>query len=188
MRIMLSISALLATVAAAPAFAACSVSSDVGAAVKEVGASTTEGAQIVVSMSMMPKLLRIDYKSAAKRPECDLGPLAAGDARYELWGEDKPSRERRAIPKAKGAPIALVIPVTDIIKAIEASRAGKPGTVEGYLLATITASDLTGWRFYTGMPSPETLRHDMAEVLAGGASPIFRNGTDGNTSLFVHKG
>ena len=43
--------------------------------------------------------------------------------------------------------------------------------VEGYLLATVTRSDVTGWVYYTGMPDAATLKHDMADMLAGNGQP-----------------
>jgi hypothetical protein len=72
-------------------------------------------------------------------------------------------------------------------KAIEASKQGKTAAVDGYRLATITKKDFTGWRFYTGMPDQDVLKHDMAEALDGGGTPIFQNGADGKTSLFAPK-
>lgn len=80
-----------------------------------------------------------------------------------------------------------MLPVTDILRALEASKAGKAATVDGYLLATVSRTDFTGWRFYTAMPDTATLKADMASALGGGTNPIFRNGADGKTSLFVPK-
>ncbi|MDY7526229.1 hypothetical protein [Sphingomonas sp. 10B4] len=77
--------------------------------------------------------------------------------------------------------------MTDIMKAISASKQGKSATVEGYLLATVTKTEFTGWRYYTGMPDTATLKRDMAEALGGSAAPIFRNGADGKTEIFVLK-
>ncbi|HEX4739078.1 MAG TPA: hypothetical protein VH331_16115 [Allosphingosinicella sp.] len=175
--------------AAGTARAECSVSSDPGAAVRPLKASEAD-AHIVVAMSMLPKIMHVDYDGAAKKSGCDLGPLAAGNSGYELWGDDAHGRQRKAIPAKKGAPVALILPVVDIVKAFMAPHPpGKPAQaqVEGYLLATVTKSDVTGWVYYTGMPDAATLKHDMAEVLAGNGHPIFRAGADGKTDLFVPK-
>jgi len=177
--------------AAGTAHADCQVSSDAGAAARPLNATVQADADLVIAMSMLPKLMHVDYESAARKSGCDLGPLAAGDAAYELWGDDTHMRERKAIPAKKGAPIALILPVVDFVKAFSAPfQPGKPAQaqVEGYLLATVTKGDVTGWIYYTGMPDPATLKHDMADALAGRGHPIFRAGADGNTSLFVPRG
>ncbi|MBD8641375.1 hypothetical protein [Sphingomonas sp. CFBP 13733] len=189
MRNRLAVSAAVAVfVAASPALAECSVSSDAGAVAKPIDMTVQADANIVVSMSLLPKLMHIDYSSAAgKKPSCDLGQFTAGAASYELYGDDKAGRQRTAKPARKGDPIAQIIPVTDIMKAISASKEGKSATVEGYLLATVTKTDFTGWRYYTGMPDTATLKRDMVQALGGSAAPIFRNGADGKTQIFVPK-
>jgi hypothetical protein len=139
-------------------------------------------------MSLLPKLMHIEYSSAAgKKPSCDLGQFTAGAASYELYGDNKAGRQRVAKPARKGGAIAQMLPVTDIMKALDASKQGKSATVEGYLLATVTKTEFTGWRYYTGMPDTETLKHDMAAALTGSGAPIFRNGADGKTAVFVPK-
>jgi hypothetical protein len=173
---------------AGAAQAECAVSADAGAVAKPLNPTVQADADIIVSMSMMPKLMHIDYASAAKKPACDLGPLTPGGDSYRLWADDKAGRQRKAIPARKGGPVAMLVPVTDIMKALQASKEGKSGSVEGYLLATVGKGDFTGWRYYSGVPDAATLKHDMAEVLTGGASPIFRQGADGKTMLFVPKG
>lgn len=178
---------LMSLLAAGTAQAECSVSSDAEATVRPLNATAESDANLIVSMSMLPKLMHIDYAGVAKKPACNLGQLTPGDTAYELWGDDAGGRQRKGLPAKKGRPVALLVPVTDIMKAIEASKVGKAATVEGYLLATVTKTDFTGWRFYTAMPDVVTLKHDMAEALAGRATPIFSNGADGKTSLFVSK-
>lgn len=186
MYIRLAICAGVALGSAGPASADCAVSSDAGAVAKRIDMTVQADATIVASMSLLPKLMLIDYSSAARlKPSCDLGKFAAGTASYNLYGDDKPGRQRIAKPEKKGDPIVEVVAVTDILKAIEASKQGKSATVEGYLLATVTKTEFTGWRFYTGMPDEVTLKRDMAEVLGGGVGPIFRNSADGKTSLFL---
>jgi hypothetical protein len=168
------------------ASAECSVSSDSGAAGRALNTTVQADASIVVSMSLLPKLMKIDYaREAARKPSCDLGPFTAGSASYHLYGEDKDGRQRKAIPARKGDPIAEILPITDMVKMIEASKQGKQAPIEGYLLATVTKSEFTGWRYYLGLPDPAVLKDDMAEALAGGTTPIFRNGGDGKTSIFL---
>ena len=177
--------------AAGAAHAECSVSSDAGAVARPLSATVQADADLIIAMSMLPSMMHIDYDSAAKKPGCDLGPLAPGNAAYELWGDDTRGRLRKAIPAKKGAPVALILPVVNLLKAFTAPHEpGKPAQaqVEGYLLATVTKGDVTGWIYYTGMPDQAVLRHDMAEVLAGNGHPIFRAGTGGSTTLFVPKG
>lgn len=189
MRNRLAVSAVVATiVAASPASAECSVSSDAGAVVKPIDMTVQADANIVASMILLPKLMHIDYSNAAgEKPSCDLGQFTAGAASYELYGDDKAGRQRTAKPARKGDPIAQIVPVTDIMKAISASKQGKSAAVEGYLLATVTKTEFAGWRYYTGMPDTVTLKRDMAEALGGSAAPIFRNGADGKTEIFVLK-
>ena len=128
----------------------------------------------------------MDYaQEARKTPACNLSQFAVGSATYQLFGE---GTARKALPAAKGGAIAEIVPVTNILKAIEASKSGKTAPIEGYLLATITKNDFTGWRFYTGMPTASVLMHDMAEALESNGSFIFRNGADGKTSIAVPKG
>lgn len=171
------------------AWAQCSVSSDAGAVAKPVDASVQADADLIVSMSMMPKLMHIDYANAAKqKPACDLGAFDTGSTSYQLYGDDKAGRLRIAQPALKGGPIARIVAVTNILKAIEASKQGRPAPVEGYLLATMTKAEFIGWKYYTGLPDPATLKRDMAEALKGGTTPIFRNGADGKTAIFVPKG
>lgn len=136
-------------------------------------------------MSLMPKLTHVDYKAASKRPDCDLGPLAAENGAYELWGSDTAEPQRKALPAKKGQPIATVIPVFDIRKAIASAKTSTAVPIEGYMLAVVTKKDFTGWRFYTAMPATGILRTDMAEALSGKGTPIFRNGADGKTVIFV---
>jgi hypothetical protein len=173
--------------ATSPALAECSVSPDAGAVAKPIDLTVKADANIVASMSLLPKLMHIDYSSVAgKKPSCDLGQFTAGAASYELYGDDKAGRQRTARPNRKGDPIALIVPVTDIMKAISASKQGKSASIEGYLLATVTKTEFTGWRYYTGMPDTASLKRDMADALGGSAVPIFRNGANGNTEIFVH--
>ena len=178
---------LVPLLAAVVAQAECSVSSDASATVRPLNAAVQADADVIVSMSLLPKLMHIDYGTAVKRPACDLGQVILSDGAYELWGDDAAGRQRKGLPAKKGDPIALVLPVTDILKALEASKAGKAATVDGYLLATVSKADFTGWRFYTAMPDTATLKADMAAALVRGTNPIFRNGADGKTSLFVPK-
>lgn len=170
------------------AHAECTVSSDAGAAVRPLNATVSDDVHLIVSMTMLPKLMHVDYDTAAKKSGCNLGQLVNGDDAYELWGDDSGMRQRKAVPTTAGAPVAIVLPVIDIMKAIAASKAGKSAQVQGYLLGTITRGDFTGWRYYTAMPDPGMLKHDMADVLAGKGHAIFRSGPDGKTSIFVPKG
>lgn len=175
-------------VLAGTAHAECSVASDAGAVARSLSATVQADADVIVAMTMLPKLMHIDYDGAAKKAGCDLGPLAPGDAAYALWGDDAGGRQRKAIPATKGAPIAMIVPVFDIMKALSVPGKNKSAQVEGYLLAIVTKNDFTGWRYYTGMPDPATLKHDMADALAGTGSPIFRSGGDGSIMLFTPKG
>jgi hypothetical protein len=179
---------LIGILTASASWAGCSVSPDLGATTRLVSPAVQADADLVVSMSMVPKLTHVDYHTAAQRQGCDLGPLTAEDGSYELWGSDAPGRQRKALPTRKGQPIALIIPIFDMVQAIDKAKAGKEATIEGYMLAIVTQDDLTGWRLYTAMPDVKVLKHDMAEALEGGAEPIFRNTAGGKTAIFVPKG
>ena len=178
---------LVAMATAGAARAECTVSADLGANVRTINPAIQADADLVISMSMMPKLMHLDYKAAAQQPSCDLGALDGNDG-YELWGSDTAGRQRKALPAKKGQPIAVVMPVVDMSKMIDSAKTGKAATTEGYVLATVSKADLIGWRFYTAMPDVAELKHDMAQALTGGEAPIFRNGADGKTALFIPKG
>lgn len=179
--------ALLGLASANAALAECSVSADQGVRSRTVSPVVQADADLIVSMSMVPKLTHVDYKAASKRPACDLGPLSAENGGYSFWGSDTAGRQRTALPAKKGQPVATVLPVFDIAKAIDRAKSGGAAPIEGYMLAVVTKSDVTGWRFYTGMPEIEILKHDMAEALNGQGTPIFRN-TNGKTEIFLPKG
>ena len=181
--------AMLAGLCAQPAWAACAVSSDAGAEVRPLRMSSQADASLVISMSMAPKLLHLDYAAALRtRPACDLGAFRAAAGEYELYGDDAGGRSRVAIPQATGAPIALIVPVTDLLKAMAASKEGHAAPVDGYYLATVTPTEFTGWRLYIAMPDAAMLKRDMAQALAGELAPVFRNGPQNKTALFVPKG
>lgn len=182
------VSALL--LAAGTARAECSVSSDPGAVAHPLKASVQADVELILVMGALPKLMHVDYDGAAKKTGCELGPLAPGDAAYTLWGDDAHGRQRKAIPAKKGAPVALILPVVNVMKALMAAQQ-QPGAkppvapTEGYLLATVARDEVTGWIYYTGMPDADTLKHDMAEMLAGHGHPIFRSHANGKTDIFV---
>lgn len=187
MRLLVASVALLAgAVAAGPAQAECTVSADAGAVERPISATDKDGAGMLVSMTMLPKLLHLDYAAAARKPACDLGPIDGAGGAYHLFRDDRSGRHRAAMADGKGAPIALLMPYVDIMKAIAASKGGGSATTEGYLLAVVTKSDVTGWRYYTGMPDAAVLKHDMADALAGRGAPIFRNASDGKSEIVVH--
>jgi hypothetical protein len=169
--------------AAGAAHANCSVSSDPKAVARPLNMTVQADTNLIVAMTMLPKMLHIDYDSAGKKVGCDLGPLAAGDAAYDLWGDD--GGQRKALPATKGAPVALIVPVFDLLKALTAPGKNKTAEVEGYLLAVVTKDEFTGWRYYTGMPDPAILKHDMADALAGKGNAIFRSSEDGKITLFT---
>lgn len=161
--------------AAGAARAECAVASDAGAVVRPIDMTVQADADLLIAMTLLPRLMHIDYAGAARQSGCDLGQLAAGDAGYELWGDDVGGRQRKALPASKGAPVAMIVPVIDLMKALASSDTHKTAQTEGYLLALISKNgEFTGVRYYTGMPAPEMLKHDMAEALAGRAGGIFR--------------
>jgi len=70
--------------AAVVAQAECSVSSDASTSVRPLNAAVQADADVIVSMSLLPKLLHIEHATAAKKPACDLGQITSGDGAYEL--------------------------------------------------------------------------------------------------------
>ena len=179
----------LTTGLAMPAMGACDPAGDALAAPKLLSAQSADGADIMISMTMMPKMMHIDYASLSRRKlSCDLGPFPVGSVGYELYGDDAAGRSRIALPSRKGDSIAEVVPVVNILKAIDASKQGKAAEIDGYLLATITKNDFTGWRYYTGIPDQATLVRDMGDALGGVSTPLFRDDTaTGKASIFVTK-
>jgi hypothetical protein len=175
--------------AAGAARAECSVTADAGAVARPLNMAVQADADLIVTMAMLPKMLHIDYAAAAKRSGCDLGQVTAGDAAYELWGDDASGHQRRALPASKGAPVAMIVPVFDLLKALTSPGANKTAQTEGYLLAVISKNgDFTGVRYYTGIPGVDVLKRDMAEALAGRGGGIFRTGKDNKITLFVPAG
>lgn len=83
-----------------------------------------------------------------------------------------------------GAIIELV-PVSNLIAAIEVSKQGKTAPISGYMLVTLTKSDTTGWRLYDGLPNQQRLVTDMTAALGGSLHLVFRKGADGKSAIFV---
>lgn len=110
---------LIPLLAAVVGHAECAVSSDPSATVRPLNDAIQADADAIISMSLLPKLMHIDYATAAKKPACDLGQVISGDRAYDLWGDDAAGRQRKGLPAKKGDPIALVLPVTDILKALD---------------------------------------------------------------------
>lgn len=178
--------AMAVSVSANSAEPECTVTSDVDAAAGPIDMAVQSDADLLISMSMLTKLMRIDYAGASrKKLSCDLGPFDASGTTYHLFADDNGGKQRMAKPAQRGDPIAQVVPVTNIMKAVEAAKQGKSAAVEGYLLATVSKAEFTGWRYYTGMPDPAILKRDMAEALEGRSKPIFRNDKDGKTAIFL---
>lgn len=178
-----SLAATIAFLAASAAQAECKVSSDPGFAIRTLNATSQADANIVASMAVLPRAMRIDYKSATKKSGCSLGLLADTGPTYELWGSDKDGRQRKAIPLSKGAPAALIIPIVDLLKQLSAKDPSRSGAIDGFLLATISNDTLTGWRYFTGMPDTPTLKREMSEALAGRGRPIFRSAANGTMNI-----
>jgi len=174
-----------ALAAASAAQAECVVSSDPGFAIRTLDATAQADANIIATMSILPRMMRIDYRSAAKKKGCSLGLLATTGPTYELWGNDKDGRQRKAIPTSRGAPVAMIIPIVDLLKQLSAKDPKKSGAIDGFLLATVSEDSLTGWRYFTGMPDPATLKREMSEALAGRGRPIFRSAASGTMNIIL---
>ena len=174
---------MLALLGATAASADCNLSSDPSAAIRPVSIKDTN---LILSMSMMPKMIHLDYATATAKGGCHVGQFAVGSVSYDLFGSDDKGRSRRAVPSKAGEPAAIMVPIVDVMKAIEASKQGKSAPSEGYMLATVDKDKLVGWQLYSGMPNQTTLLHDMAAILNGEGKPIFENQGD-KTSLFVPK-
>ena len=187
MRKLSAVGALFGLSFAGSAHALCSmVSSDRGAVVRPLNPAVHADANLILSMTMMPKIMHVDYDGAARRDGCRVGPLA-GDNGYELWADDWGQRHRKAVSRKGGLPVAIIVPVADILTAVTAQKPTHSISVQGYLLATISKTDFAGWRYYTGMPDLGTLKRDMEDVLAGKGNPIFRQDPRGQTILVVPK-
>lgn len=182
------IAGLFIPCAATMAWAECPDPASGAGVVRALSPGNKGDVDLILSMSMMPKLLHTDYRTEASRhPACKLTEFEAGSSTYELRAVDTNAGTLRlASPKKKGAPIAELVPVTNIMDAIDASKQGKTASVAGYMLATVSKDDFTGWRLYTGVPNQATLAADMAAALDGKLRPIFRNNSNGKgTQLFV---
>ena len=143
---------------------------------------------LIVSMSLMPKLLKVDYaKARSVTLVCDLTRFSADGNDYDLRASGTDAGTARvAIASAKNATVAELLPVTNIMAIIEASKAGRTAPVSGYMLATIGKGDVTGWRLYTAVPNQATLETDMTAALDGTLQPVFRtDATSGKTNIFV---
>jgi hypothetical protein len=187
MRLLLAV--IVSLWAASPTWADCpgdSYGTGVVRTLDLVNAKTD--ADLMVSMSMMPKLLHMDYQTEFPRHlSCRLSGFEADALQYELRGDDITAGTRRIASSDKlGAPIAELIPVTNILDAIASSKLGKTAPISGYMLATLSKDDFTGWRLYTGIPNQVSLSADMMAALSGKMQPLFRNNTrTGKTELFV---
>ena len=125
--------------------------------------ATPGSADIVVSMSLLSKLLHLDYASAARdTPSCELGQFVVNGQTYTLYGSDDKGRSRKALSAAKGQPIAQVLGVTNILKAIEASKT-----------KTMMLQELVTWDLYIRIPTigrrwARAIRYDPAPLGMGG--------------------
>ena len=181
--------AIISLWVAFPAWADCPGESYGTGTVRELDlVNAKNDADIMVSMSMAPKLMHIDYQvELARHLSCKLSGFEADGLHYELRGDDITAGTRRIASSDKqGAPIAELVPVTNILDMIASSKLGKSAPIAGYMLATIRMDDFTGWRLYTGIPNQATVTADMIAALTGKMQPIFRNNSrNGKTELFV---
>ena len=184
---LIGLAIILSAATASPALAQCPDATYGKGVARTLNATNEQDTGLIVSMSMMPKLMRVEYATeAAKRLDCVMTQFAVGSTTYELRANDlQAGTLRLAATARKGSPIAELLPVTDIMAAIEASKQGKTAQVSGYMLAIIDKSGLTAWRFYTDVPDQATLVADMTTALSGAGSPIVKVDKKGQATLFV---
>ncbi|WP_267383095.1 MULTISPECIES: hypothetical protein [unclassified Sphingomonas] len=171
------------------ASASCPTPEDGTGKARVLSPTVNEDIDLTLSMSMMPKLMHLDYKGVSSSTlPCTLSKFKAGEQDYTLQAtESERGTGRRAMSDAKGKPIAEIVPVTNIIAAMEASKQGKSAGVSGYMLITLDKHTITGWRFYTGLPNQEVLVADITAALTSGLPRLFAiDNATGKSSIFVH--
>ncbi|MGN6375982.1 MAG: hypothetical protein ACTHMG_10550 [Sphingomonas sp.] len=174
---------------AMPVWAECPGATDGTGVAHQMSVDRKSDTDLVLSMSLMPRLMHLDYKSAAKQKlDCEMTQFKVGDETYDLKADPvNAGTSRVALPTSKGAPIAELVPVVKITDII-ASHGDKPTSPSGYMLATLTRQGVTGWRYYPAMPSQATLSADMIDALNGQSRPLFRSDTkSGKTEIYVPK-
>jgi len=166
--------------------AAPCVSKGTAASLRLLSNRTDEGVAIILSMSMLPKLIKLDYATAATSgTPCERRVILVGSQTYRLIGEDQDQMAvRRALPKKGGQPIAILVPISDLNKILDTVMTHQPPPIDGYMLATITRQDLTGWQYYSAIPDDDVLGAAIKSALEGGLKPIFRNEGQ-QTKIFV---
>ena len=102
--------------ASGPLSARCAVAADPWASVKTIDPQSQTDANLIIAMSMLPKLVHMDYAEVlASKPvlagmrSCNLGNFSFGAEAYQLYGaDDEQGKVRVAIPVKKGDPVATL--------------------------------------------------------------------------------
>jgi hypothetical protein len=170
---------VMAMLLASSALAAspCSTTGSADAAVKPVSLQDKSDASLLVSMSMLVRMQRLNRAGVARSGStCERARFEAAGGHYVLMGEnDDKGGVRRAIPDRKDLPAAVLLPVTDMKTILAAAQQKQKPPVDGYLLATVSGDDITGWRLYTAIPADAVLETDIGAALAGRDRFLFRS-------------
>lgn len=156
----------------------CSSFGVTDARVKTLSAQNESDASLIVSVPMLLKLQKFDYSTLVRSgSKCDRGSINVAGTTYRLTGENTDhGGVRRGVPSVKGKPVAVLLPVSDMMKILAAPKAGEQPPIEGYLLITANRSEeVTGWRLYSAIPVDSVLSADMADALSGKLPFIFRD-------------
>jgi hypothetical protein len=105
--------------------------------------------------------------------DCERSAFQTSRGRYVLRGETGDYVVLRlAVPSARSAPVAYLIPILDLTATLTAGPA-KPTPVAAYALTTSEKDTQTVWRFYDAVPEDAVLGADMAAAVSGGLRPLL---------------
>lgn len=183
MRQGLGLKFLFAAIAAVPASAIASPCATKGvddAVVRRVSAREQKGMSLIMSMAMLPKIEKLSYETfLSGGSSCERGRFEISGMPYDFIGENEDKgAPRRALSAQKGAPVAALIPVVDLLAALTSPAGNHTAPNAGYLLITVTKEMVTGWRLYSAIPADAVLQADMEAALAGRLRFIFQTDTN----------
>ena len=180
--------AIAAAWIATGASAECPAASYGSGVVHALNPTNKADVDLILSMSLMPKMLHISYdKEKGSKLPCELTRFDAASTTYQLAGSPVGSANARiAVPQNKNQPIAELVPITNIIETIEASKQGKTAPIRGYMLMTVSKADIIGWLLYTDVPNQQTLVADITSALGGTIKPVFKtDNASGKSSIYM---
>lgn len=147
------------------------------------------GAALIVNASI---LLQTPAWSAANmrkvKASCEVGEFQAAGLTYVLVGANDKALPRIATAKQRNGPVGFVMPVPDLVTAMQGGDKTDPPPL-GFLLAAWKGDTAYGWQAYDAIPSDEVLKADMSRAFSGALQPAFSLDTKtAKVTIFLPQG